>query len=201
MTKNTNRTYNQLQKCWDTPTKKWPFLLQIAASHRSVRYNTDLPPPPHSKLFFQVLSMVLYCYQLWQGVGGGSQAQDHGQAIYAKIRYSVSSTFATGCSRSPTIYKCFVLFYCLNLLAQFDKLHPRTLKKSTPEDQTEGKNDKFSNLRSIGKKKLRLQDTKITWKQDFTNHHRFRDFQIGPKFSDTNIFQGTILYPYNGLRI
>ena len=28
---------------------------------------------------------------------GGSQAQDHGQAIYAKIRYSVSSTFATGC--------------------------------------------------------------------------------------------------------
>ena len=29
---------------------------------------------------------------------GGSQAQDHGQAIYAKIRYSVSSTFATGCS-------------------------------------------------------------------------------------------------------
>ena len=31
-------------------------------------------------------------------VGGGSQAQDHGQAIYAKIRYSVSSTFATGCS-------------------------------------------------------------------------------------------------------
>ena len=29
---------------------------------------------------------------------GGSQAQDHGQAIYAKIRYSVLSNFATGCS-------------------------------------------------------------------------------------------------------
>ena len=29
---------------------------------------------------------------------GGSETQDHGQAIYAKIRYSVSSTFATGCS-------------------------------------------------------------------------------------------------------
>ena len=29
--------------------------------------------------------------------GGGSQAQDHGHGIYAKIRYSVSSTFATGC--------------------------------------------------------------------------------------------------------
>ena len=32
---------------------------------------------------------------------GGSQAQDHGQAIYAKIRYSVSGTFATGCSLPP----------------------------------------------------------------------------------------------------
>ena len=32
-------------------------LLQIAASHISVRYNTHL----HSKLFLQVLSMVLYC--------------------------------------------------------------------------------------------------------------------------------------------
>ena len=30
--------------------------------------------------------------------GRGSQAQNHGQVIYAKIRYSVSSTFATGCS-------------------------------------------------------------------------------------------------------
>ena len=29
--------------------------------HRSVRYNTDLPPPSHSKLFLQVLGMVLYC--------------------------------------------------------------------------------------------------------------------------------------------
>ena len=54
--------YNQLQKCWDTPTEKRPFLLQIAPGHRSVKYNTDLPPPSHSKLFFQVLSMVLYCY-------------------------------------------------------------------------------------------------------------------------------------------
>ena len=54
--------YNQNQKCWDTPTKKRPFLPQIAPGHRSVRYHTDLPPPPsHSKLFLQVLSMVLYC--------------------------------------------------------------------------------------------------------------------------------------------
>ena len=41
--------YNQLQKCWDTPTKKRPFLLQIAACYRSMRYNTDLPPTSYSK--------------------------------------------------------------------------------------------------------------------------------------------------------
>ena len=34
----------------------------------------------------------------------GSQAQDHGQAIYAKLRCSVSSTFATGCGREGTGY-------------------------------------------------------------------------------------------------
>ena len=39
--------------------KKRTFLLQIAASHKTVRYmyNTDLPPPSHAKLFLQVLSM------------------------------------------------------------------------------------------------------------------------------------------------
>ena len=58
---------NQLQKCLDTPTKKRPFLLQIAPGHRSVRYNTDLPPPSHSKLFLQVLSMVFF---LIRGRGG-----------------------------------------------------------------------------------------------------------------------------------
>ena len=52
---------NELQKCRDTPTKKRPFLLQIAPGHRSVRYDTDPRPPSHSKLFLQVLSVVLYC--------------------------------------------------------------------------------------------------------------------------------------------
>ena len=66
------------------------FLLQIAPSHRSVRYNTDLPPPSHSKLFLQVYGLVLFA-TLIRG-GGGTQAQDRGQAIYAKIWYSVSST-------------------------------------------------------------------------------------------------------------
>ena len=39
------------------------------------------------------------------GGEGGSQAQDHGQATYAKIRYSVLSTFATGCSKLFSIMK------------------------------------------------------------------------------------------------
>ena len=37
------------------------FLLQIAASHTSVKYNTHPLPPLHSKFFLQVLSRVLYC--------------------------------------------------------------------------------------------------------------------------------------------
>ena len=55
------KSYKRLQKWWDTPTEKRPFLRQIAPCHRSVKYNTDLPPPSHSKLFLQVLNMVLYC--------------------------------------------------------------------------------------------------------------------------------------------
>ena len=55
------KSYNQLQKWWDTPTEKRPFFLQIAPGHKSVKYNTDLPPPSHSKLFLEVLSMLLYC--------------------------------------------------------------------------------------------------------------------------------------------
>ena len=54
-------SFNQLQKCCDTPTKKRPFLHQIALGHRSVRYNVHLPPPSNAKLFLQVLSMVLHC--------------------------------------------------------------------------------------------------------------------------------------------
>ena len=61
--------YNQLQKWWDTPTEKRPFLLQIAPGHRSVKYNTDLPPPSHSKLFLQVYGLVLFA-TLIRGGGG-----------------------------------------------------------------------------------------------------------------------------------
>ena len=53
---------------------------------------------------------------------GGSQAQDHGQAIYAKIWYSVSSTFATGCSVLVTnepILSFVILFLVLCFCFQF----------------------------------------------------------------------------------
>ena len=49
-------------------------------------------------------------------------------------------------SESPPIY-WFLLLYCLNFIAQFDKLLPRTLKNSTPEEQTERKNDRFETPR------------------------------------------------------
>ena len=45
----------------ETLPENQPFLLQITPGHRSVRYNTDLPPPSNSKLLLQDLSMVLYC--------------------------------------------------------------------------------------------------------------------------------------------
>ena len=41
---------------------------------------------------------------------GGSQAQDHGEPILAKIGYSVSSTFATG----NVAYICTVMFFNLD---------------------------------------------------------------------------------------
>ena len=51
----------------------------------------------------------------------------------------------------PPIY-FFVLFYCLNLQDQFDKLYQWTLKHSTPEDQTERKNDQSETSRLVDKK-------------------------------------------------
>ena len=81
--------------------KKRPFLLQITAGHRSVRYSTDLPPP--SSLPFKVVppsfghGLVLLATFI-RGGGGITTTKYHGQANYAKRRYSVSSAFATGCS-------------------------------------------------------------------------------------------------------
>ena len=60
---------------------------------------------------------------------------------------------------SPPIY-CFLMLYCLNLVAQFDKLLPQTLKNWTLEDQTERKNDRFETprLRDPSKTLLRFRD-------------------------------------------
>ena len=64
--------------------EKRPFLLQIAAGHRSVRHNSDLP----SSLPFQDVPPslergLLLLAALIRG-GGRSQAQDHGHAIKPK---------------------------------------------------------------------------------------------------------------------
>ena len=95
--------YNQLQKCWDTPTKKRPFLLQIAlVTGLWDIIPTSLLPPPSSLPFKVVPPSVEYGLQLLATLirgGGGIQAQDHGQAIYANVWYSVSSTFTIGCSK------------------------------------------------------------------------------------------------------
>ena len=44
-----SESFNQMQKCWDTPTKNRPFSLQIAAIHTSVRYKTHALAPLHPK--------------------------------------------------------------------------------------------------------------------------------------------------------
>ena len=52
----------------ETLPRKTTFLASNRSwsQERFVKYNTDLPPPSHSKLFLQVLSMVLYCYNQLQ---------------------------------------------------------------------------------------------------------------------------------------
>ena len=89
----------QPKTCWDNLMKNKPFLLQIAASHTSIRYNIHLPPVLQSKLYLQVLSMVLYCWHYWLGEEGDHKHKvTLKQTIKPKISYSVSSIFATGCS-------------------------------------------------------------------------------------------------------
>ena len=97
-------------------------------------------------------------------------------------------------NESPPTY-CFFLLYCLNLIAQFDTLFLRTLKNSTPKDQTERKNVLFETPETReGKKKIetptrknhpktRLRDSsktslprfrdraKISWDPRFSRYH------------------------------
>ena len=56
-------------------------------------------------------------------------------------------------------YTAFFLLYCRNLIAQFDKLFLRTLKNSTPEDQTERKNVIFETPETRARKKNRYFET------------------------------------------
>ena len=89
-------------------------------------------------------------------------------------------------------YTAFFLLYCRNLIAQFDKLFLRTLKNSTPEDQTERKNVIFETPETRArKKKSILRDARITQKRHFETHQkpRFRDFEIKLKFSETHVFR------------
>ena len=59
-------------------------------------------------------------------------------------------------SESPPIY--YFLFYCLILvLAQFDKLYPWTLKKSTPEGQMVKNNNKSETQRPVDEKKKNFE--------------------------------------------
>ena len=111
-------------------------------------------------------------------------------------------------NESPPIY-CFFLLYCLNLIAQFDKLQfLRTLKNTTPEDQTERNNLIFETPETRERKKkietptrknhpkTRLRDpsktalprfrdrAKISWDPRFSSDHSIpllfcqREFKI-----------------------
>ena len=71
---------------------------------------------------------------------------------------------------SPPIY--YFLFYCLILvLAQFDKLYPWTLKKSTPEGQMVRNNNKSETQRPIDEKKKILRFSQIFWDPHFSRYY------------------------------
>ena len=94
---------NQLQKCWDTPTKKRPFLLQIAPGHRSLRYNTTSLPPIQS---------FPSKFWVWSCIGSNFDKgwrRDHKHKIMdgpfmPKYGTVVSSIFATCFSNSGRLF-------------------------------------------------------------------------------------------------
>ena len=77
-------------------------------------------------------------------------------------------------------------------------MYPWTLKNSTSENQTKTEKEKKSETpRPVGKKIRDSEAQKNTRKRDFeTLKKRFRDFEIGPKFSESHVFRGTIRHPY-----
>ena len=102
-------------------------------------------------------------------------------------------------SGSPPIYCFLLLNYHLNLVAQFDKLLPRNSEKfwSTPEDQTERKNDRFETprLRDPSKTLLRFRDrAKIFWdpRQFFEVPFYTPTFKIGAAYLRFDLLQRSL---------
>ena len=91
-----------------------------------------------------------------------------------------------------TTLSCFTAWF--NLLAQFNKLYPWTLKNVTPEEQKERK--KMTNPRPqnpLAKKKIYCKnETSIPIKW-------FWDFEIRPNFSESHIFKVPFYTPISKL--
>lgn len=91
-----------------------------------------------------------------------------------------------------TTLSCFTAWF--NLLAQFNKLYPWTLKNVTPEEQKERK--KKTNPRPqnpLAKKKILCKnETSIPIKW-------FWDFEIRPNFSESHIFKVPFYTPISKL--
>ena len=141
------------------------------------------------------LWMSLFCGKALVKTSLMPRAMKHHLLSFYKAKtFCTSTEFQKWCSSVV-----FVLSYCINPLSQFDKLYPWTLKNLTSGDQMERTNLKYKNLRpSIGQKHLRLRDAKISWKQDFWDPSKMLPrFWHWTKFSETHIFQGTVLYPSN----
>ena len=132
MTGKVNGSYNHGQTSWDT----------FAFLGRFPIHTGPTPPLTPQTTLDECIQNFFRVSTLYR-VGGGKTARKFrkGYAVLRgnwemteKYEYcsTVPRTFVQDCSRSPPIY----LFYCFNLLAEFDKLYPWTLKNWTPEDQT-----------------------------------------------------------------
>ena len=81
---------------------------------------------------------------------------------------------------------------CLNnLLAQFDKLYPWSLKKSTSEDQTERKSDKFETPPGIKKKKNQDSETQKSPENETSRHikNAYEISRPGQNFARPTFFE------------
>ena len=115
MTGNANGSYNHGQTSWDTFT----FL-------RLIPIHTGPTPPLNPQQCWTSVSRIFSEFQLCIGWGEGKLQENFNlsgnREMTETYQYcsTVTRTFVQDCSRSPPIY----LFYCFNLLAEFDKLYP-----------------------------------------------------------------------------